>query len=156
MAKEVIELFLLSVESAPLGSEDETGGLSSLSVDKGGPEDGGDGARLACRRRRWPVEGAAFGRRRSAALWARGRAGRAASEAAPVKAGPTPAAPPVRGRSPDVPDSVSGGAGTPALASPGKGPWAAARAGAAAAPRPGTGVPSDAVVDASSAASRNT
>jgi len=59
---------LLSVASAPLGSEEEPGGLSSLSVDEVGPEDEGDGARLAFRRRRWPVEGTACGRRRSAAL----------------------------------------------------------------------------------------
>jgi len=48
MAEEEVETLLLSVESAPLGSEDEPGGLSSLSVDEGGPEGGGDGARLAC------------------------------------------------------------------------------------------------------------
>jgi len=156
VAEEEVEPLLLSVESAPLRSEDEPGGLSSLSVDKGGPKMGGDEARLACRRRRWPEEGTAFGRRRSAAFWDHGRAGHAAGEAAIVKASPIPATPPVRGRSSDVPDPASGGAGTPALGGPTEGHWAAARSEATDAPRPGTGVPSDAAVAASSAASGNT
>jgi len=142
--------------NTPLAADDELDGLSSLSVDEGGPDDGGDGARRAWRRRRWPLEGTAFRCRRSAPLPDRGRAGRAAGKAVTVKADPFRVAPPVRGRSPDVPDAGSGGAGPPALAVPGEGPWAAARARATAAPGPGTGVPSDAAVDASSAASRNT
>jgi len=147
---------LLSVASAPLGSEDEPDGLSSLSVYEGGPGDGGDRSRRACRRRRWPREGTAFGRRRSAARWDRDRVGRVACATATVKVNPTPAMPPVGGRPPDVPDPGSGGAGPPALADPGEGPCAAARARATAAPRPRIGVPSDAAVDASSAASRST
>jgi len=156
VAEDEVEPSLLSVDSAPLEAEDELDGLSSLSVDEGGPNDGGDGARQACRRRRWPLEGTAFGCRRLAPLRDRGRTGRAAGETVTVKADPVRVAPPVRGRSPDVPDPGSGGAGPPALAVPGEGPWAAARARATTAPRPGTGVPSDAAVDASSAASRNT
>ena len=54
MAKDEVEPSLLSVDSAPLAAEDELDGLSSLSVDEGGPDNGGDGARRACRRRRWP------------------------------------------------------------------------------------------------------
>jgi len=55
-----------------------------------------------------------------------------------------------------VPDPGSWGAGPPALAVAEEGPWAAARARATAAMRPGTGVTSYAAVDASSAASRST
>ena len=156
MAEEEVEPSLLSVDSAPLAADDELDGLSSLSVDEGGPDEGGDGARRAWQRRRWPFEGAAFGFRRSAPLRDRGRAGSAPGDAVTVKAGPVRVAPPARVRSLDVPDPGSGSAGPPVLAVPGKGPWAAARARATAAPRPGTGVPSDAAVDASSAASRNT
>jgi len=156
VAEDEVEPSLLSVDSAPLAADDELDGLSSLSVDEEGPDEGGDGARRAWRRCRWPFVGAAFRCRRSAPLRDRGRAGRAAGEAVTVKADPVRVAPPVRGRSPDVPDPGPGGAGPPALAVPGEGPWAASRARATAAPRRGTGVPSDAAVDASSAASRNT
>jgi len=151
-----VQQSLLSDDSAPLGAENELDGLSSLSVDERVPDDGNDGARRACRRRLWPSEGTAFGCRRSAPLRDRGRAGRAAGEAVTVKADPVRVAPLVRGRSPDVPDPGSGGAGPPALAVPREGPWGAARARTTAAPSPGTGVPCDAAVDASSAASRNT
>jgi len=156
VAEGEVEPSLLSVDSAPLAADDELDGLSSLSVDEGGPDEGGDGARRAWRRRRWPFEGAAFRCRRSAPLRDRGRAGRAPGDAVTFKADPVRVAPPARVRSLDVPDPGSGSAGPPALAVPGEGPWAAARARATAAPRPGTGVPSDAAVDASSAASRNT
>ena len=156
MAEDEVEPSLLSVDSAPLAADDQLDGLSLLSVDEGGPDEGSDGAHWAWRRRRWPFEGAAFSCRRSAPLRDRCRAGRAAGEAVTVKAAPVRVVPPVRVRSLDVPDPGSGGAGPPALAVPGEGPWAAARARATAAPRPGTEVPSDAAVDASSAASRNT
>ena len=60
----------------------------------------------------------------------------------------------------DVPPCVSvpcpGATISPALADLGKGPWASAGAEAKAALRPGISVPSEAAVDASSAASRNT
>jgi len=156
VAEDEVEPSLLSVDPAPLAADEELDGLSSLSVDDGGTDEGDDGARRAWRRRRRRFEEAAFRCRRSAPLRDRGRAGRAAGEAVTVKADPARVAPPVRGRSPDVPDPGSGGAGPLALAVPGEGPWAAARARATAAPRPGTGVLSDAAVDASSAASRNT
>jgi len=156
VAEDEAEPSLLSVDSAPPAADDELDGLSSLSVDEGGPDDGNDGARRACRRRRWPLEGTAFMCRRSAPLRDLGRAGRAAGEAVNVKADAVRVAPPVRGRSLDVPDPGSGGASPPALTVTGEGRWAAARARATAEPRPGTGVPSDAAFDASSAASRNT
>jgi len=54
VAEEEVEPSLLSVDSAPLEAEDEPDGLSSLSVDEGGPVDGDDGARRAYRRCRWP------------------------------------------------------------------------------------------------------
>jgi len=122
VAEDEVESSLLSVDSAPLEAEYELDGLSSLSVDEEGPDDGGDGTCRACRRRRRPLEGTAFGCRCSAPLRDRGRAGRAASEAVTVKADPVRVAPPVRGRSPDVPDPSSGGAGPPALAVQGEGP----------------------------------
>jgi len=156
VAKDEVELSLLSLDSGPLAMDDELDGLSLLSVDEGGPDDGSDGARQAWRRRRWPLEGPAIRCRRSALLQDRECVTRAAGEAVSVQADPVWVARPVRGRSPDVPDPGSGGAGGPALAVPGEGLWAAARARATAAPRPGTGVPSYAAVDASSAASRNT
>jgi len=46
-----VELRLLLVESEPLGSEDEPGGLCSLSVEEEGPDDGGDLSRREGRRR---------------------------------------------------------------------------------------------------------
>jgi len=64
VAEEEVEPSLLSVDSALLEAEDELDGLSSLSVDEGVPDDGGAGVRRACQRRRWPLEGAAFGCRR--------------------------------------------------------------------------------------------
>jgi len=42
MAEDEVKPSLLSVDSAPLAVEDELDGLSSLSVDEGGPDDGGD------------------------------------------------------------------------------------------------------------------
>ena len=153
VAEDEVEPSLLSVDSAPLAADDELDGLSSLSVAEGGPDEKGNGAHWAWRRRRWPFEGAAFRCRRSAPLRDRGRAGRAPGDAVTFKADPVRVAPPARVRSLDVPDPGSGSA---ALAVSGEWPWAAARARATAAPRRGTGVPSDAAVDASSAASRNT
>jgi len=55
VAEDEVEPSLLSVDSAPLAVDDELDGLSSLSVDEGGPDGGGDGARRAWRRRRWPL-----------------------------------------------------------------------------------------------------
>jgi len=60
------------------------------------------------------------------------------------------------GQPPGVSEPGPGAAISPALADSGEGPWAAASAEATAALRPGAGVPSEAAVDASSAASRNT
>jgi len=64
--------------------------------------------------------------------------------------------PPTAGRPPGAPGPGPGCAGALALADAGDGPWAAARGMATAALRAWTGVPSDAAVDVSSAASRNT
>jgi len=156
VAGEEVEPLLLSVESAPLGSEEEPYGLCSLSVDEGGPEDGGDPSRRERRRRRFPRVETSFGLLRSAARCDCDRVWRAARLPATVKADPVMPRPPAGGRPPDVPDPGPGGAGAPALTDAGDGPWAAARAMATATLRAGTGVPSDAAVDASSAASRST
>jgi len=47
VAEEEVVPSLLSVDSALLAADDELDGLSSLSVDEGGPDEGGDGARRA-------------------------------------------------------------------------------------------------------------
>jgi len=156
VAEAEVEPLLLSVESAPLEWEDESDGLGSLSVDEGGPEDGGDASRRERRRRRLPRVETSLGRLRSAARCDCDRVGRSARLVATVRVDPVMPRPSAGGRPPDVPGPGPGGASVLALADAGDGPWAAARAMATAALRAGTGVPSDAAVDVSSAASRNT
>jgi len=154
-AKEV-EPRLLSIESVPLGSEDEPDGLCSLSVNKEGPEDAGDPSRREFRRRPWSRQELFVCRGRSAACRDRIRVGRAGREAPTVKADAVTARPSPGGAFPGVYDPGPGATVSPALVDMGEGPWAAARAEALAALCPGTGVPSDATVNASPAASRNT
>jgi len=156
VAEADVEPLLISVQSAPLESEDEADGLGSLSVDEGGPEDSSDASRRERPRRRFPRVKTSLERLRSAARCDCDRGGRSARLAATVRVYPVMPRPPAAGRPPGVPDPGPGGAGALALADVGDGPWAAARAMATAALRAGTGVPSDAAVDVSSAAFRNT
>jgi len=155
-AETEVELRLLSLQSAPLESGDESDGLGSLSVDEGGPEDGGDASRRERRRRRFLRVETSLGRLRTAAHCDCARVGRSARLAATVKVDPFMPRPPAGGRPPDVPGPGPGSAGALAPADAGDGPSAAVRAMATAALRDGTRAPSNAAVDASSAASRNT
>jgi len=75
--------------------------------------------------------------------------------AATSRAGATPVPPASRDDIPCVSEPGPGAAVSPALAYSDEGPWAAASADATDALRPGAGVPSEAAVDACSAASRN-
>jgi len=156
VAEDEVEPLLLSVESAPLESENEPHGLGSLSVDEGGLEYGGDASRRERRHRRFPLVETSLRRLRSAVRCDCDRVGRSARLAVTVRVDPVMPRPPAGGRPPDVPDPGPGGAGALALADAGDGPLTAARALATAALRAGTGVPSDAAVDVSSAAFQNT
>jgi len=151
-----VELLLLLVESVPLGSEDKPGGLCSLSVEEEGPDDRGDLSRREERRRRCSRLAPSLGVRAVGACRERDRRDRPLRVTATARAGATLVPPASRDDFPCVFEPEPGAAVPPALADSDEGPWAAASADATAALRPGAGVPSEAAVDASTAASRNT
>jgi len=151
-----VELLLLSVESNPMGSEDEPGGLCSLSVEEEGPDDGGDLSRREERRRRCSRRAPSLGVRAAGACREHDRENCPRRVAATARAGATPAPPASRDDLPCVSEPGPGAAASPAPADSDEGPWAAASADPTAALRPGAGVSSEAAVDASLAASRNT
>jgi len=88
VAEEGVEQARPSVEPAPADSEDEPDGLGSLSVDEGGPEDGGDASRRDRRRRRVPRVETSSGRPRPTRRFGCDRVGRAVWLAPTVTAGP--------------------------------------------------------------------
>jgi len=96
LSADEVEKRLLVVESVPLGSEDETDGRCSLSVDEEGPEDGSDLSRREWRRRSCSRRAPTIGIWRTAACRDRDTVGRAAQVAATVKADPFTARPPPR------------------------------------------------------------
>jgi len=151
-----VELRLLLVESVPLGSEDEPGGLCSHSVEEASPDDGGDWSRREGRRRRCSRRAPSLGVRAVGACRELDRGDRSQRVANTARAGATPVPPASRDDLPCVSEPGPGAAVSPALADSDEGPWAAASADATAALRPGAGVPSEAAVDASSTASRET
>jgi len=151
-----VKLLLLLVESVPLGSEDEPGGMCSLSVEEEGPDDGGDLSRCQGRRRGCSRRAPSLGVCAVGACRERDREDRSQRVAATSRAGATLAPPASRDDLPCVSEPGPRAAVSPALADSDEGPWAAASADETAARRPGAGVPSEPAVDASSAASGNT
>jgi len=88
VAEEEVEPERLSVEPVPLDSVDKPDGLGSLSVDQGGPEDGGDASRRERRHLRVPRVETSLGLVRPADRCDCERVGRAVRLAATVRAGP--------------------------------------------------------------------
>jgi len=117
-----VELRLLLVESEPLVSEDEPGGLCSLSVEEEGPDDRDDLSRREGRRRCCSRRAPSLGVRAVGACRERDRGDRSRQVADTARAGATPSPPASRGVLPCCAEPGPGAAVSPALADSGEGP----------------------------------